>query len=221
MRKNILLAGGFHKARSLGESLLKKGYKVTVVNRDYEDCMALAENPELHVIHGDGTKTYVLEDANVDTIDIAIALTKKDEENLVICELCKKKYDVPKTVSLVNDPKKTSFFYKMGIDSVVCAITAITNILEQQAFLDEMATMIPIGEGRMSIAEVPISIMAPAAGKRIEEIQLPKDVIIGCILRGDHSVIPRGDTRILGGDVVVLISSNEKEVLAVSELTGR
>jgi trk system potassium uptake protein len=66
---------------------------------------------------------------------------------LIICELCKKKYNVKKTVALVNDPKKTDFFHQMGIDSVVCAVNAITNIIEQQVFLDGIASLIPIGEG--------------------------------------------------------------------------
>ena len=50
---------------------------------------------------------------------------------------------------------------------------------------------------------------------------MPKDVIIGCMLRGDKSMIPRGDTRILSGDVLVLISTDEHETAAVKELTGR
>jgi len=50
---------------------------------------------------------------------------------------------------------------------------------------------------------------------------LPKDVIIGCVLRGEESMIPRGDTRILAGDVLILISTDEHEKVAVRELTGR
>lgn len=72
-------------------------------------------------ITGDATDLDVLQEAQI---------------NLVICELCKKRFHVKKTVALLTDPKKTDFFYKMGIDSVVCAITAITGIIEQQAFVD-------------------------------------------------------------------------------------
>ena len=109
----------------------------------------------------------------------------------------------------------------MGIDSVVCAISAITNIIEQQAFLDEIATLVPIGEGRIRIKQVYIPQSAPAVEKKLWEINLPKDVIIGCILRGEKSMIPRGDTRILAGDIVVLLSIAEKETAAVQELTGK
>lgn len=51
------------------------------------DCMSLAENSQIKVIHGDGSKPYVLEDAEAYENEIAIALTQHDEENLVICQL--------------------------------------------------------------------------------------------------------------------------------------
>lgn len=221
MKTKVLLVGGRSKAKSLATSLIKKGYQVTVINDTYEDCLKLTEIDKLTVINGDGTRPFVLEDASTGDADIAIALTSKDEDNLVICELCKKRFHVKKTVALLTDPKKTDFFYRMGIDSVVCAITAITGIIEQQAFVDKIATLVPIGEGRVSIAEVPIHGTAPAVGKKLWEINLPKQVIIGCILRGDTTMVPRGDTRILAGDMLVLISSDKQEMAAIKELTGR
>nr|WP_242980661.1 TrkA C-terminal domain-containing protein [Clostridium vincentii] len=57
--------------------------------------------------------------------------------------------------------------------------------------------------------------------KKIWEISLPNEVIIGCILRGEQSMIPRGDTRLLAGDILVLILSKEKQIAAIQELTGR
>ena len=220
MKGNVLLVGGRSKAKSLAQSLLKKGYRVTVSNKDLPDCEKLAENEKLTVIHGDGTKPYVLEDAGAGHMDIAIALTSKDEDNLVICELCKKKFLIPRTLSLLSDPQKTDFFYKMGVDRVICAISAVTGIIEQQAFMEEMAKVIPLGEGRVRIIEIPITENDPAAQKQIWEVNLPKEVIIGCILRQNQTLIPRGDTRILAGDVLVLISGNEQEEIALLELKG-
>ncbi len=221
MKTRIFLIGGFQKTKFLAKSLLKKGYHVTAINKDTEKCVAMAEIENLTVFNGDGTKPFVLEDADAYNADIAIALTEYDADNLVICELCKKKFHIKKTVALISDPKKTEFFYRMGIDSVVCAITAVANIIEQQTFLDEMATLVPIGEGRVSIAQIPIATTAPAVGKKLWEINLPKGVIVGCVLRGEQSIVPQGDTRILTGDVLVLISSNKQQMAAIKELTGR
>ena len=221
MKRHALLIGGFSMTKHIAASLIKKRYLVTVINDDLENCKSLAEIERLNVFNGDGSKPFVLEDANAHNADIAIALTERDDDNLVICELCKKKFNVKKTVAVISDPKKTEFFYRMGIDSVVCAINVIAGIIEQQAFLDEMTTLAPVGNGRIRISQVPISHTAPAVDKKLWELSLPKDVIIGCILRGDKNMVPRGDTRILAGDVLVLISTDEHEIAAVQELTGR
>ncbi len=137
MKRRAILVGGIRKAKSLAASLIKKGYQVTVINDDIHRCQLLAENEKISVINGDGSKPFVLEDANAYNADIVIALTERDDDNLVICELCKKKFNVKKAVTLISDPKKTDFFYKMGVDSVVCATSAISGIIEQQTFMDE------------------------------------------------------------------------------------
>jgi trk system potassium uptake protein TrkA len=219
--EKILLIGGKNKAKSLAQSLLAKGYKVTAINASYEDCQILAKVEGLLVVNGDGTKPYVLEEACASDYDTAIALTDKDEDNLVACELCKKKFKVNKTVSLVADPSKTDFFYKMGIDSVVCAISAVTGILEQEAFKDKMADVIKLGDGRVRILEVPILQEAPVVGKKLCEISLPKAAIIGCVLRGDQTIIPRGDTCIMANDQLVVITDKEQEGMTLQELTGK
>ena len=201
-----MLIGGRSKAKSMAVSLLGQGYQVTAINDDYEDCLKLAEIHGLKVVFGNGTKPYILEEAGAEDFDIAIALTSKDADNLVACQLCKKKYSIKKTVSLVGDPNKTEFFYKMGVDSVVCAVSAVTGIIQQQAFIDEMTNVLPFGTGRVQIIEVRIQEGSPAAGKKLWEMALPNEGIVGCILRGDTTLIPKGNTRILAGDTLVVIT---------------
>lgn len=219
--QEVLLIGGRSKARSLASSLMSQGYHVTAVNDSREDCMKLAEIQGLNVYYGDGTKPYVLDEAGAGNCQIAIALTAKDEDNLVACQMCKKNYDVGKTVSLVSDPKKTEFFHQMGVDSVVCAISAVTSIIQQQAFVDDLVNIIPVGLGMVQILEVHIPGDAVVSGKKLWEIDLPKEVVVGCILRNDHALIPRGDTRINVGDTLVLIARNGQEQAAIQVLTGR
>ena len=221
MKKRVLLIGGRSKAKTLALSLLKQGYKVTAVNENYEDCLELAEIEGVSVINGDGTKPFILDEANASECDFSIALSSKDEDNLVASEICKKMFHVKKTVSLLSDPGKTEFFYNMGVDSVVCATQAITNIIEHQTFIDEMTNIMPIAEGHVQIVEVRILSDSPVNGKKLWEISLPNEVIIGCVLRGDTTVIPRGDTRIFAGDTLVVISGSGQELAAVKELTGR
>ena len=94
MKTKILLVGGIDKTKALATSLIKKGYSVSALNNNLNDCKILSDIPKLDVYYGDGTDPYSLESAYVSSMDIVIALTRKDEDNLVICQLCKKKYNV-------------------------------------------------------------------------------------------------------------------------------
>ena len=220
-RSRVLLIGGRSKARSLADSLISQGNKVTVINDSMEECERLAEVKNLNVYHGDGTKPYVLDEAGAADCQIAIALTSRDENNLVACQMCKRNFGVPKTVSLVSDPNKTEFFHQMGVDSVVCAISTVTSIIQQQAFIDDMVNIIPVGLGKVQIVEVQIPDTSPITGKKLWEIDLPKEVVVGCVLRRDQAIIPRGDTRISAGDTLVIIAGNGQELAAIQVLTGR
>lgn len=221
MRMRIFLIGGFTKTAFLANSLLKQKHHVTAINEVADNCAALAEIERLNVFKGDGSKPFVLEDANIQNADIAIALTNRDEDNLVICQLCKKQFGVKKTVALISDPKKIDFFYRMGVDSVVSAVTVIASVIEQHALLNQISALLPIGEGKVQITQVNIPGNAPIVNNRLSEINLPKEVIIGCILRGETIIIPYGDTLILEGDELIMISSSKNENVAIMELTGK
>ena len=221
MKKRILIIGGFLRAESLAKSLSKKGYVVTVINKDSHDAHLLAEMEGITVMLGDGSKPFVLENAGAENADIAIVLTPNDVDNLVICQLCKKKFHVRKTVTLVTNPQKIDFFYRMGIDSVVCDLSTITGIVEQQAFLDEFTTLLPLGNGDLRISELRLPDNSPVIGKSLMEIQLTKEVIIATILRQDKHIVPHGDTVLLAQDILILIASSKKEAEAVKVLTGK
>ena len=221
MKKRILIIGGYHKAESLANAFLHRGYAVTVINKNPEHCHTLAQIAELAVLIGDGSKPFVLEDAGAEKADIAIALTPFDEDNLVICQLCKKQFHVRKTVSLAADPEKINFFSRMGIDSVVCALSTITQIVEQQAFLDEFTTLLPLGHGELRISELRLNASSPVIGKTLSAIGLSHEVIIAAILRQDQHLVPHGDTVLWAQDILILIAAAQKEAEAVKVLTGR
>jgi len=131
MKKRIFLIGNFDMTKSLASLLIEKGYRVTAINNDMDNCKSLAETEKLTVFSGDGSKPSVLDEADAYNADFAIALSNRDDDNLVICELCKKKFHVKKTVALISDPGKIEFFRGMGVDSVVCVISIISSIIEQ------------------------------------------------------------------------------------------
>lgn len=221
MSMKVALIGGFNEARYLAKSLIDRGYHVTAINERLEECEILAEISKLNVFQGDGSKPFVLEDAGIYGSDIAIAMSPYDDANLVICELCKKRFNIKKTVALISDPKNTEFFKDMGVDSVVCAISVLSGIIEQHATLSEVNDIMPIGASGVQVEQVTIPMDAPVCGRKISEIKLPDNVIIGCITRGNRNIVPKGDTEVCSGDSLLLVVSEENKEKAVIKLIGR
>ncbi|HPX32358.1 MAG TPA: NAD-binding protein [Erysipelotrichaceae bacterium] len=221
MHQRIFIVGNSLEVKSLAQSLNNKKYPITVISTNMELCKELSQEDNIVVVFGEGDKRYVLEDADISKCNIMIAMTENDADNLVICLMAKKIFKVKKIISLVSDVKKTHFFYQMGIDSVVCTTSTITTIVEQKAIMDELATMIPIGEGRVRISEIKVNEDSPILNKTLFEINLPAQSIIACILREQSSIIPRGSTQILANDILLLVASNEDEMKAIEIITGK
>jgi len=221
MREKILIIGGKTQAKSLAESLLLKKYYVSIISNDPIFCARLAEIDKLNVIYGDGSKIQVLQDADANLYDIAITMYDHDADNLVVCELCKKVFGVKKTVAVVSDAKRTDLFYRVGVDSVVCATSAVSSIIEQQTVLDEINHVIPTTDGRIRISEIIVDDNSVMVGKMLKDIKLPKEAIIGCVIRGNENIIPSGITQICAHDTLLLIASAESEEGAIKIITGR
>lgn len=220
-KTRVVLIGGFQETKFLAKSLLSKGYKVTAINDNLEECETLAAIDRLRVFHGDGSKPFILEDANIYGADIAIAMTPYDDANLVICELCKKRFNVSKTASLISDPKNADFFRTMGVDSVVSSIAILSEIIEQQVTFNDIKTIMPIGSGQVAVEQISISKGAAIAGKSLEVIKLPGGSVIGCIMRGEQTIIPQGSTVINEDDVLVAIVSAKSREETLRILTER
>ena len=220
VKDRIIIVGGRSKARTLAISLLAQGHSVTVVNSVAEDCRMLAAVDGLNVIHGDGTKPYILDEAGAGSADIIIAMSPRDEDNLIACQLGKKLYGIGKTVAMVGSPDKVDILRPLGVDHPICAVRAVAKLIEQQAFLEEMKGMVSFEDGRVNIVEVEMDEGCPAVRKKLRDIVLPDSVIIGALLRGSITIIPRGETRLLPGDRLIILSAGGREIEAVRILRG-
>lgn len=202
---NIVIVGGGKQVHFLTKSFVSKGYSVTIINHDAEYCKKLARMHQANIVHGDGTKPYILEDAGVGYADMVIALTAEDPNNLVICQIAEKMFKVKKTFAMVNDPKNIDIFRKLGVKNVISTADIISSFIEQKISVDDITNLFPIEEGKVTAMEIEVSSDFPTVGKRLKEIQFPRDVTIGCIIRGEQAVIPRGDTVVEEEDKLIIL----------------
>lgn len=217
---NIAIVGGWKKADFLIKSLLTKKHKIVVIHDDYEFCTSLSQKYEIKVICGDGSKPYILHEANIDGFDLLIALTPNDADNLVICQLAKKNHSVKKTLATVSNPKNVKLFKNLNVDNVISSTDVAVGFIEQLATIDVIQNFIPLGEGQIGILEVLVKNENKVCNQRIENVHFPENTIIACILRNSATIIPKGKTQICANDRLLILSPTKLQPKLIKIITG-
>ena len=127
-----IIIGGGKIGYYLLKTLLERGVDSVLIERDSAVCSRIANDLDVTVICGDGTDIRVLSDAGIADAEIVAAVTGTDEENLVICEIAKTSFSVPKTFARVNNPKNIAMFKALGIDRSICSTEVIANLIESE-----------------------------------------------------------------------------------------
>src|SRR5262249_24890092 len=126
----ILIGGGGQVGYYLTKGLLQQGHEVLLLEKDSHRLDTLREELGTSVTQGDACEARVLNDVGADRADLVIAVTGDDEDNLVICQMAKKRFKVPRTISRVNNPRNDDLFVKLGIDVTVSPTRTILHMIE-------------------------------------------------------------------------------------------
>lgn len=216
----VLIVGGRGKADFLMNSLLDKKNSVTLIHDDEEYCRQLARKYDTTIICGDGTKRYILEEAEIENQDIVIALTPKDCANFVICQLAKKVYGIKRAFATVNNPKNVDVFKKLGIDSAISATYVVSNMIEQLATINDLSHLTVMESGHIHLMELLVKEQDPIVNQQIKDIDISEEMIISCIIRNSQALIPKGDTFILSGDKLIILSTGTQPQSFIGQLVG-
>jgi trk system potassium uptake protein len=208
----VLAVGGGKVGANLTRLLLRSGHEVTLIEQRGDRFASLEEEFE-HVVHrGDGTELFVLERAGIKRPpDLVLAVTGDDEDNLIICQISKEKYNVPKVIARVNDPRNQAHFDLLGISPTICATSNILALIEREVPEHELVHLLELRRENLEIVEVQISEDSPVAGKRVEKLELPEGSRLISVMRNGHSEIAVGSTELRAGDQVLAILQPGKE----------
>ena len=209
----ILVAGGGKVGANLARVLLADGkHEVTLVEQRRDRFERLEQEFEHQVLLGDATEIFVLERAGIARPpDIVAALTGDDEDNLIICQLSKEKYGVQKVIARVNDPRNQAHFDLLGISPTVSATRGLMALIEHEVPEHDLVHLLELRKENLEIVEVQIPQGAPAAGKRVEKLDLPEGSRLISIMRNGRSEIAVGATELQPGDQVLAILQPGKE----------
>jgi trk/ktr system potassium uptake protein len=209
----ILIAGGGKVGANLARFLLADSkHEVTLVEQRRDRFERLEQEFEHQVLLGDATEIYVLERAGIARPpDIVAALTGDDEDNLIICQLAKEKYGVQKVIARVNDPRNQAHFDLLGISPTVSATRGLMALIEHEVPEHDLVHLLELRKENLEIVEVQIDKGAPAAGKRVEKLDLPEGSRLISVMRNGRAEIAVGSTELQPGDQVLAILQPGKE----------
>jgi trk system potassium uptake protein TrkA len=191
-----LVAGGGKAGANVTRSLIRMGHEVTLIEQRPYRFSQLESEFEHQVQQGDATELYVLERAGIGRPpDLVVALTGDDEDNLIICQIAKERYGVPKTIARVNDPRNQAHFDLLGISPTICATASIMALIEHEIPEHQLVHLLELRKENLEIVEV----------------QITKGSRLISVMRNGQSEIAVGATELQPGDQVLAILEPGKE----------
>jgi len=193
---------------------LTQEHEIIIVEKDESAAMKISNSLSAVVIHGDGTTLPVLEPV-CQGADMLIALTGKDENNLIACQIAKKLLHVPMTMARVNNPKNLEVMEKFGVDKSFSGTKVLAEMIEQEIDYHGLTILRHIKNSNHVLIEFDLSARSKAAGKTLAEYTFIAGSRIVIITYADGRVItPSGSTKMRAGDRLMMVcaSTNVEDI---------
>lgn len=217
----IIIIGGGSVGYYLCKALLGEGHEVLMMEKDAAKCERFEDELGSVCLRGDGCEVATLAEAGVSRADVFIAATNEDEDNLVACQVAKHKFEVPRTIARVNNPKNQSIFKKLGIDCAISVTNLILEHIEEEIPTHPLIHLLTMEEGKTEIVEVRIPEGSTAVGRSVKELSLPPDSVLALVVRNEHKPqVPTDDTVLQANDRIIALTPTDSEEALRKELTG-
>ena len=211
--KDTMIIGGGTMTYYLAELLLKMGIKVKIVEVNRDKCETLSENlPRATIINGDATNQEILIEEGINGCDSFVSLTGIDETNIILSLFAKTrtqgkivtKIDRISFDDIINTFNVGSLIYpdKIAADYIVSYVRAMQNSIGSN-----VETLIKLNGGRVEALEFKILKGSPVIGIPLMQLNLKRDILIGCINRRGTIIIPKGQNTIEEGDTVIVVTT--------------
>lgn len=216
----ILIVGGGKMGRFLAKEFLEKGYGVTLIEQDIKKCHLMDSNETFNMVHGDGSEAEVLKKAGIEEASVVLAVTDDDHDNLAICQLAERQFNIPRTFTAVNTPGNEKLFEWLGVNVAVSSASILAALVEKDVTLDDFTSLLNLQLGDLQMVEVKIKTNAPVLGQKVKNIDLPMESILVTILRGEEAIVPRGNTTLMENDIILALTNHDAEKDLVHKLNG-
>jgi trk system potassium uptake protein TrkA len=219
----VAIAGAGNVGLFIANDLANTGHDVILIeqNADVSQRAQATSADGVDWLVADACEVTSLRQAGLERCDVVVAATGDDEDNLVVSLLAKQEFGVPRVVARVNHPKNEWLFNEnWGVDLSVSTPHLITALVEEAVSVGRLVRILQFEGGNVQLVEVTLADNAPVVDKAIRDLDIPRDATIVAVVRGEHVVMPRGDTVFESGDEVLAMVTGDSEDDVRQILTG-
>jgi trk system potassium uptake protein TrkA len=223
----IIIVGGGKVGYYLAKELLDAGHELVILEKSAGRAGQIADELGSIVLNRDGCEGKYLAEAGANRAAIVAAVTGDDEDNLVVCQMAKHHFDVPRTIARVNNPRNEDLFKHLGVDEIISPTRMALASIEQDIPVHELLHLAQLKGGEMELVEAQIAEGSPALGRKPSDINLPEGSSLFLLLRGNNVQQVRPDTVFQAGDKVLAVAKGEtgedilrRELIGDSEPVG-
>jgi trk system potassium uptake protein len=215
----VLVVGGGKVGYYLTKELVENGHEVVLMEKDRTRAAAIADELGSIVVPHDGCEGKYLGEAGSNRADIVAAVTGDDEDNLVICQMAKHHFDVPKTIARVNNPQNEQLFRHLGVDEIISPTRMALGAIEQDIPVHELLHLAEL-DNNLEIIEAQLQSDSPAIGRAMSDLVIPAECSLFAVVRDGVAVPLRPETVLQEGDKVIAIGKAECERMLHEQLIG-
>jgi trk system potassium uptake protein TrkA len=208
----IIVIGGGKVGYYLARTLLDEGHEIVVVEKDPVRTEFICNELGSVCVRGDGCEVATLTEVGTGRAEMFIAVTGDDEDNLIACQVAKHKFNVPRTVARINNPKNEVIFKELGIDVAVSSTNIILESIKEEVPTHPLTHLLDIRERGLEIVELKIPSDAKTVGKEIRELKLPPESRLFLIIpKQEKPRLPTASTVLEAEDQIIAITTPESE----------
>ena len=210
----VAVAGAGSVGTAVAADLREHNHDVLMLEKEPEIVERLKPHLDVRWAVADACEVSSLQAAGVADMDVMVAATGDDEDNLVISLLAKQEFAVPRVIARVNNSRNQWLFTESwGVDVAVSTPELYTSLVEEAVSVGSLVRLHVFEGGRFHLLGVTLAGDCPSQGVPIGDLRMPHDARVVSVLRRGHLVAPDPETVLYGGDEVVLLSSVESEPL--------
>ena len=215
--KILIIGGGnigFNLAKNIEDSFDSARIKIIEKDKDRAEYIANQLTNSI-IINGNGLDEDVLSEANLEEIETVLALTNDDEDNLMVSVLVEKFSKDKRTMALINKSNYSLLQSSLKINDLIDPRMNTVSSILKHVHKGTIETAYSILNGEYEVIEAEIIETSELISKDLKNSNLPSEIRIGAILRGNEVIIPRSDFKFKKEDRIVFIV--QKDSISIVE----